>query len=133
MRTHLFFTQSVQDSQAPGAGPTLCNNLGARAQRVYSFNSIQRGQSLHHHLESKRKPAPDGASAERKGRGTSSDQICSCSRGTNPEVDETESIDGRRRLELPATQGDEAELEDIVKIGQVGGHAKLLCSTSVLL
>ena len=78
-------------------------------------------------------PRTERASAERKGRGTSSDQICSCSRGTNPKVDETESIDGRRRLELPATQGDEAELEDIVKIGQVGGHAKLLCSTSVLL
>lgn len=39
---------------------------------------------------------------------------------------EAESIGRRRKLELPAAQVGEAELEDIVKIGQAGENAKSL-------
>ena len=43
---------------------------------------------------------------------------------------EAKSIGCCRKLELPATQVGEAELEDIVKIGQAGEHAKLLVAGS---
>lgn len=39
---------------------------------------------------------------------------------------EAESIGRRRKLVLPAAQVGEAELEDIVKIGQAGENAKAL-------
>ena len=39
---------------------------------------------------------------------------------------EAKSIGCHRKLELPAAQVGEAELEDIVKISHVGEHAKLL-------
>lgn len=39
---------------------------------------------------------------------------------------EAESIGRRRKLALPAAQVGEAELEDIVKIGQAGENAKAL-------
>lgn len=41
---------------------------------------------------------------------------------------EAESIGRRRKLVLPAAQVGEAELEDIVKIGQAGENAKALVS-----
>ncbi|KAH9483810.1 Pre-mRNA-splicing factor CEF1 [Psilocybe cubensis] len=94
------------------------------------------GQTLRR-LENKRKPEEE--EAERKKRQRKNAAGKEGSEGANHQtkfiaardaqiqkLKEAESIGRRRKLALPAAQVGEAELEDIVKIGQAGENAKAL-------
>ena len=88
------------------------------------------GQSLRR-LENKRKPDDEEAERrkrQRKGKDEAPHQtkFVPAREAQIQKLKEAESIGRRRKLELPAAQVGEAELEDIVKIGQAGEHAKLL-------
>lgn len=91
------------------------------------------GQTLRR-LENKRKP--DEEDAERKkrqrkakegGEGPGHQTKFIAARDAQiQKLKEAESIGRRRKLVLPGAQVGEAELEDIVKIGQAGENAKAL-------
>ncbi|KAJ7098181.1 pre-mRNA splicing factor component-domain-containing protein [Mycena belliarum] len=93
------------------------------------------GQTLRR-LENKRKPAEE-EEAERRKRQRKNDKGGSEGSGHQTKfiaardaqiqkLKEAESIGRRRKLMLPTAQVGEAELEDIVKIGQAGENAKAL-------
>ena len=93
------------------------------------------GQSLRR-LENKRKP--DEEEAERKKRQKRSKESESGPHQTKfvaardaqiQKLREADSIGRRSKLVLPAAQVGEAELEEIVKIGQAGESAKALVNT----
>ena len=93
------------------------------------------GQTLRR-LENKRKPEEE--EAERKKRQRKNDAGKEGEGASHPtkfiaardaqiqKLKEAESIGRRRKLVLPTAQVGEVELEDIVKIGQAGEHAKAL-------
>ena len=93
------------------------------------------GQTLRR-LENKRKPEEE--EAERKKRQRKNDAGKEGEGASHPtkfiaardaqiqKLKEAESIGRRRKLVLPTAQVGEAELEDIVKIGQAGENAKAL-------
>jgi pre-mRNA-splicing factor CDC5/CEF1 len=90
------------------------------------------GQTLRR-LENKRKP--DEEEAERKkrqrknkegGEGPHQTKFIAARDAQIQKLKEAESIGRRRKLLLPGAQVGEAELEDIVKIGQAGENAKAL-------
>ncbi|KAG1858315.1 pre-mRNA splicing factor component-domain-containing protein [Suillus tomentosus] len=92
------------------------------------------GQSLRR-LENKRKPDEEEAerrerqrrAAEAKGENDGHQTKFIAARGAQiQKLKEAESIGRRRKLVLPNAQVGEAELEDIVKIGQTGENAKAL-------
>jgi len=88
------------------------------------------GQSLRR-LENKRKPDDEEAERrkrQRKGKDEAPHQtkFVPAREAQIQKLKEAESIGRRRKLELPAAQVGEAELEDIVKIGQAGEHARSL-------
>ncbi|KAF9792452.1 pre-mRNA splicing factor component-domain-containing protein [Thelephora terrestris] len=88
------------------------------------------GQSLRR-LENKRKPDDEEAERrkrQRKGKDDAPHQtkFVPAREAQIQKLKEAESIGRRRKLELPAAQVGEAELEDIVKIGQAGENAKSL-------
>lgn len=88
-------------------------------------------------LENKRKPEEEEAERKKKQRKTENGKAGG--EGANHQtkflpardaqiqkLKEAESIGRRRKLVLPSAQVGEAELEDIVKIGQAGENAKML-------
>lgn len=90
------------------------------------------GQSLRR-LENKRKPDDEEAERrkrQRKGKDDAPHQtkFVPARDAQIQKLKEAESIGRRRKLELPTAQVGEAELEDIVKIGQAGENAKSLVS-----
>jgi pre-mRNA-splicing factor CDC5/CEF1 len=93
------------------------------------------GQSLRR-LENKRKPDDEEAERrkrQRKGKDDAPHQtkFVPAREAQIQKLKEAESIGRRRKLELPAAQVGEAELEDIVKIGQAGENAKSLVAGGV--
>ncbi|KAH7913466.1 pre-mRNA splicing factor component-domain-containing protein [Hygrophoropsis aurantiaca] len=96
------------------------------------------GQSLRR-LENKRKPEEEEAERKKRQRKTAAGKEGSENSGHQTKfiaardaqiqkLKEAESIGRRRKLVLPGAQVGEAELEEIVKIGQVGESAKALVS-----
>lgn len=90
------------------------------------------GQSLRR-LENKRKPEEEEAERRKRQRKGKEDggaphqtKFVPAREAQIQKLKEAESIGRRRKLELPAAQVGEAELEDIVKIGQAGENAKSL-------
>ncbi|KAG6861896.1 hypothetical protein C0995_010602 [Termitomyces sp. Mi166 len=93
------------------------------------------GQTLRR-LENKRKPEEEEAerkkrqrkaAAGKEGEGSGHQTKFIAARDAQiQKLKEAESIGRRRKLVLPAAQVGEAELEDIVKIGQAGENAKAL-------
>jgi len=89
------------------------------------------GQSLRR-LENKRKPEDEEAERrkrQRKGKeegGPQQTKFVPAREAQIQKLKEAESIGRRRKLELPAAQVGEVELEEIVKIGQAGENAKSL-------
>ncbi|KAF8876028.1 Cc.Cdc5 protein [Gymnopilus junonius] len=93
------------------------------------------GQTLRR-LENKRKPEEEEAerkkrqrknAAAKEGEGAGHQTKFIAARDAQiQKLKEAESIGRRRKLALPAAQVSEAELEDIVKIGQAGENAKAL-------
>ena len=82
-------------------------------------------------MENKRKPDDEEAERrkrQRKGKDDAPHQtkFVPARDAQIQKLKEAESIGRRRKLELPAAQVGEAELEDIVKIGQAGEDAKSL-------
>lgn len=93
------------------------------------------GQSLRR-LENKRKPDDEEAERrkrQRKGKDDAPHQtkFVPAREAQIQKLKEAESIGRRRKLELPTAQVGEAELEDIVKIGQAGENAKSLVAGGV--
>ena len=95
------------------------------------------GQSLHC-LENKHKPDDEEAKRrkhQQKGKDKAPHQtkFIPAHEAQIQKLKEAESIGHRRKLELPAAQVSEAELEDIVKIGHAGIRDRLQkCNTSTL-
>ncbi|ESK88419.1 hypothetical protein Moror_14741 [Moniliophthora roreri MCA 2997] len=92
------------------------------------------GQTLRR-LENKRKPEEEEAERKKRQRKNASGKEGEHQTKFMPARDaqiqklkEADSIGKRRKLTLPAAQVGEAELEHIVKIGQVGESAKVLVS-----
>ncbi|KAF8964130.1 pre-mRNA splicing factor component-domain-containing protein [Flammula alnicola] len=95
------------------------------------------GQTLRR-LENKRKPEEEEAerkkrqrkdAAGKEGEGANHQTKFIAARDAQiQKLKEAESIGRRRKLALPTAQVGEAELEDIVKIGQAGENAKALVS-----
>lgn len=92
------------------------------------------GQSLRR-LENKRKPDEEEAERRKRQRKTNEKEGGNAPHQTKfvaardaqiQKLKEAESIGRRRKLMLPAAQVGEAELEDIVKIGQASENAKAL-------
>ncbi|KZT03429.1 Cc.Cdc5 protein [Laetiporus sulphureus 93-53] len=92
------------------------------------------GQSLRR-LENKRRPDDEEAERRKRQRKANNKEGENASHQTKfvaardaqiQKLKEAESIGRRRKLALPAAQVGEAELEDIVKIGQAGENAKAL-------
>ena len=94
------------------------------------------GQSLRR-LENKRKPEEEEAERKKRQRRNADGKGGEAPHQTKfvaardaqiQKLKEAESIGRRQKLVLPAAQVGEAELEDIVKIGQAGESAKALVS-----
>ena len=92
------------------------------------------GQSLRR-LENKRKPEEEEAERKKRQRRNADGKGGEAPHQTKfvaardaqiQKLKEAESIGRRRKLALPDAQVGEAELEDIVKIGQAGENAKAL-------
>ncbi|KZO95816.1 hypothetical protein CALVIDRAFT_555553 [Calocera viscosa TUFC12733] len=91
------------------------------------------GQSLRR-LEGKRKPEEEEAErkkrqrrdAEKKGTPQHQTQFVAARDAQIQKLKEAEQIQKRRKLDLPAAQVGEVELEQIVKIGQAGESARAL-------
>ncbi|KAG2132562.1 pre-mRNA splicing factor component-domain-containing protein [Suillus cothurnatus] len=86
------------------------------------------GQSLRR-LENKRKPDEEEAERRRSDNGENDGHQTKFIAARDAQIQklkEAESIGRRRKLVLPNAQVGEAELEDIVKIGQTGENAKAL-------
>jgi len=86
------------------------------------------GQSLKR-LEAKRKPTDDDAERrkrQKKDDGTHQTKFIAARDAQIQKLKEAEQISKRRKLELPAAQVGEAELEEIVKMGHAGRAAREL-------
>jgi pre-mRNA-splicing factor CDC5/CEF1 len=87
------------------------------------------GQSLRR-LENKRKPEEEEAERKKRQRknkeGEHETKFMPARDAQIQKLKEAESIGRRRKLVLPGAQVGEAELEEIVKIGQAGENARAL-------
>ena len=89
------------------------------------------GQTLRR-LENKRKPQEEEAERKKRQRKSGPGEephqtkFVAARDAQIQKLKEAEQISKRRRLDLPAAQVGEAELEEIVKIGQAGENARAL-------
>ncbi|KAF8334255.1 pre-mRNA splicing factor component-domain-containing protein [Cantharellus anzutake] len=122
------YNTDIPFEKKPAPGFYDVSEEDARAQTAPIGQSLRR-------LENKRKPEEEAAEAKKRARknapkdGEHQTKFVAARDAQIQRLKEAEQISKRRKLELPAAQVGETELEEIVKIGQAGENARALLSS----